>query len=276
MLRLKWFLFLFFFTSGGWWVWSHNADLRNGVKKYLETGEVLTLEARYSPQQIVEKNKDHLLLDEQHTLQEPSLKFFPYLLMDVKYVANDNKTREGILLWGMTDGEIVINGDSWETSRGFNDALEAEATRNDYKLIQTLVNSRGGVLSREDFLQKLHVEPEIFEEWIQSAREKHFIVQKGNDYYLHFQDPKLSVIPQTKISQPLVTKLYNHAFKVSKKYSQNQIEKSAKAAFGSDFTIRSSQIVFLPVYHIEVLNPDGSILQTQWNALNGQRIYSRF
>jgi hypothetical protein len=63
--------------------------------------------------------------------------------------------------------------------------------------------------------------------------------------------------------------------KVAKRYSKSDIEKNAKAVFGADFTIRNSKEVFLPVYSIEVLNPDGSVLTTYWNALSGQRMYPR-
>ena len=190
-----------------------------------------------------------------HTLQEPRLKFYPYLLMDVKYSSPEKKTREGVLLWGMADGEIVINTETWETTHGFRDCLDADACRNDFKVLQALATSKG-YLSREELLTKLHVEPEVLEEWVDGAIDKHLIVQKGNNYYLHFEEPVLSILPQSKISQPLVTKPYNQALREPKKYSASQIEKSAKAAFGSDFTIRSTKEVFLPVYNIDVLNPD--------------------
>ncbi len=264
-----------FLVFGSWWLWNHNTEVREMVKQYVDTGEVLTLEARYTPEQIVEQNRSKLLQDDQHTLQEPTLKFYPYLLMDVKYVTPEKNTRETTVLWSMTDGEMVLNTDNWDSTHGFSDALEAEANPHDFKIMKALESNRGK-LSRQDLLNKLHVESDVLDQWLASAKEKHLIVQKGNDYYLHFQNPKLNVSPQTKISQPLVTKPYNHAIRISKRYSRTEIEKIAKAAFGPDFTIRSSKEVFLPVYNIEVLNPDGSILSTQWNALNGQRIYSRY
>lgn len=260
---------------GSWWIWSHNHDVQNIISQYVDSGEILTLEAKYTPDQIIETNRKKLLQDDQHTLQEPTLKFYPYLLLDVKYATPEKKTKEGALLWGMADGEIVINTDSWDTTHGFSDCLEAGACRNDFKVLQALASNKG-TLSREELQNKLHVEPEVLDEWLESAIEKHLIVQKGNNYYLHFEEPVLSITPQTKINQPLVTKAYHHAVRVAKKYSASQIEKGAKAAFGADFTIRSSKEVFLPVYSIDILNPDGSLQSTQWNALNGQQIYSKF
>ncbi len=41
-------------------------------------------------------------------------------------------------------------------------------------------------------------------------------------------------------------------------------------------TIRSEKEVFLPIYSIEVLNADGSVQVTDWNALNGQRIAPKY
>ena len=57
--------------------------------------------------------------------------------------------------------------------------------------------------------------------------------------------------------------------------SSSQIQKIAKAAFGDDFTVRNTTEVYLPVYSIEVLNPDGSTFTTYWNALTGDRMTSR-
>jgi hypothetical protein len=236
---------------------------------------VLTLEAKFSPEQIIRAQAKKLIADDKHTLLEPELRFYPYLLMDVKFTTPDKKTKEGILLWGMNDGEIVLNTDTWETTHGYTDCIESRANRNDYKLVQALETS-GGNSTREALLDKLHVEPDVLDGWVNNAIQKHLIVQQGSTYYLHLQNPKVCVQPQTKISQPLVSKNYTHAHKVAKRYSKSEIEKSANAAFGSDFTVRSTKEIFLPVYTIEVANPDGSVLTTYWNSLNGQRIYPKY
>lgn len=261
--------------AGAWWLWSTDSQAIHAFKTYFDGGEVLTLEARFTPEQIVNAQRQSIIVDEHHILQEPTLKFYPYLMMDVKFLAPNEATREGVLLWSLTDGEIVINADTWETTHGFGEAIDAGASRNDFKILQALAFSQGGA-SRDDLIKKLHVEPQVLENWIASARDKHLIVQKGGEYYLHFQNPKFDVLPQTKITRPLVSKPYSYAVKLSGKYSAGNIEKNAKAAFGSDFTIRSSKEVYLPVYSIEVLNPDGSLFSTQWNALNGQRIHTLF
>ena len=97
-------------------------------------------------------------------------------------------------------------------------------------------------------------------------------MQNGNTYRLHLQNPKLQVIPETKLDQWLVTKSTKHVSRVKKRYRPTQIETIARAAFGNDFAIRKTAEIFLPVYSIVVQNPDGSQMTTYWNALNGKRL----
>lgn len=260
---------------GGLWLWHHNDPFRNFVAEYIDNGEFLTLEARYTPEQIMEAHRNELIVDNQHTFDEPSLKFHPYLLLEVKYSTPDRKSREGVILWSMVDGEMVLNTETWDKTHGFEDTIRANASRNDFKILNILAKNNG-IATKDQVQKELHLDPDVFEPWIDSAKQKHLIIQKGNVLQLHFENPKILVTPQTKINQWLVTKPYNHAQRVSAKYSQNQIEKNSQAAFGSDFTIRNMNIVFLPVYGIDVLNPDGSILTTFWNALNGKRIHPKY
>lgn len=269
------FLIIFVTAAGGWWLWEHNAPFRNFVSEYIDNGEFLTLEAKFTPQQIMETHQKDLLKDEKHSFAEPSLKFHPYLLMEAKYTTPDRKSREGVLLWSMVDGEIVLNTDTWEKTHGFEDAIRANASRQDFKILNVLAKSQG-IITKDQLQKELHLDPDVFEPWIDSAKSKHLIIQSGNTLQLHFENPKLITIPQTKINQWLVTKPYNHAQRVQSKYSQNQLEKIALAAFGSDFKLRNMTVVYLPVYGIDIINPDGSLLSTYWNALNGKRIFPKY
>lgn len=262
-------------AAGSWYVWENNPNLRDMLSQYIENGEILTLEARYTPEQIMEAHQNELITDETHAYQTPELKFHPYLLLEVKYVQPDKKTREGVILWSMVDGEMVLDTLTWDKTHGFEDAILANATRDDFKILNALAKFKGK-MSVEQLQKELHVESETLTPWVDNARQKHLIVQKGPDLQLHFQNPKILVTPQTKINQWLVTKPYIHAQRIAKKYSPNQIQNTAKAAFGQEFMIRSVTEVFLPVYSIEVLNPDGSILTSFWNALNGQRITPKY
>ena len=271
--------FIFIITIGlvfGATVYFYNYDQLSGfVQQYVENSEFLTLKARYTPEQIMEAHKKELLVDTHHSFQESSLKLHPYLLMDVKYTYNDKKSREGMILWSLVDGEMVINTDTWEKTHGFEDAINASASRNDFKLMYALAKNKGSA-SFEQLQKDLHLEKETLQMFADSALSKHLVIQKGNELQLHFQDPKLWVQPETKMHGSIVKKPYNHAQKVASLYSMNQIQKTAKAAFGDDFTVRNSREVYLPVYNIDVLNPDGSTFSTYWNAVTGEKMSPRY
>lgn len=251
------------------------SQFTNMVHQYVENGEFITLKARYTPEQIMETHRKELLIDNQHSYQEPDIKFHPYLLMEVKYFQPDKKSREGVILWSLMDGEMVLNTETWEVTHGFEDAINADATRNDFKLMQALAKNRAPT-NIERLQRDLHLEKETMQQWIDSALRKHLIVQKGNELQLHFQDPKILVQPETKVNDWLVKKPYNHAQRVSSRYTNHQIHKISQAAFGEDFAVRSATEVYLPIYSIEVINPDGSILTSYWNALNGKRLAPRY
>lgn len=257
-------------AAGGWWLWNSDAgsNWKDQIYSYVDNQDIITLESKYSSQQIVDAHRSELLGKEKREIQDPVVKYYPYLLLDVKYT-EDNKPREGAVIWGLTNGEIVLNTATWETTHGFKDCLECQATSQDFKVIQALAK-HAGTLTLDELQKDLKLERETIEPMVDSAKRKHLIVQKGSVLKLHFENPKFLIQPETQIRQQLVSKPSFNVEKVAKTYSRNQIVTIAKAAFGNDFKIRSEKEIFLPVYSINVLNPDGSISTTQWNALTGQ------
>lgn len=257
--------------SLGFWIYFE--PISNSLVAYVENGDFLTLEARYSPEEILESQKTVLLGGNARSYKSVLTRYHPYLLLEVKYTSPDKKTREGVVLWSLVDGEILLNTDTGERTHGYRDAISNDATRNDYKLIHTIAK-HGGVLAVEQIQRELRLEEETVDSWISSARSKHLVTQKGNFVQLHFQNPKLILSPQSVITQRVVTKPYGQADWLQKKFTRAQIERNAKAAFGSDFTVRSSQEIYLPLFSIEVLNPDGSVMTSLWNPLNGRQVLS--
>lgn len=257
--------------GGGYWTWNHQPKLRAQIEDWINTSTFQTLEVRYSANTIMEEHRRELLKDNEHVFLEPSLKFVPYLLMDVKYTRAHDRTGEGVILWGLVDGEMVINTGSWEKTHGFTDCITSNATRQEFKIINALA-SRGGSWDRDGLSRFLNIENNLLDNWVDSCRKKSLIVQSGNTYRLHLANPKLQVTPETKLDQWLVTKQTKNAQRVKKRYRSSQIETIAKAAFGNDFAIRNTTEIFLPVYSIVVQNPDGSQMTTYWNALNGKRL----
>jgi hypothetical protein len=274
--RFLFIVLLLILIAGGWWAWQSPvlSNWKDQLLQYIDNRDISTLEARYLPEQIIEMHRQELLSHDKRTLQNTTLKYYPYLLLDVKY-SESNRTREGVLLWGLNDGEMVLNTETWEITHGFKDCLECQATRSDFKILQALAR-RQEMMTIEELQKELHVEREVLNSWIEGAKQKHLIVQKGNLLQLHFEDPKLLVTPQTKIKQHLVSKPLGEGQKVARTYSRNQIMDITQAAFGSDFKIRSEQEIFLPVYSFEILNPDGSVQISEWNALTGQRILPHY
>jgi len=263
-------IFLLAGSLGGFWAWNRSPHFQSKIEEILSSTTFQTLEVRYSPESIMEAHRKELLKDNDHVFLEPSLKFIPYLLMDVKYLRSSEKTGEGVILWGLVDGEMIINTSTWERTHGFTDCIASNATRQEFKIINALA-SRGGSWDRDGLSKFLNIENNILDTWVDSCRKKSLIVQNGNTYRLHLQNPRLSVIPETKLEHWLVTKPTKHAKRVKKRYRSTQIEMIARAAFGGDFAIRKTTEIFLPVYSIVVQNPDGSQMTTYWNALNGKR-----
>jgi hypothetical protein len=256
---------------GGFFAWTYLPGVRAFGEELLSPKTFQTLEIRYSAESLMEAHKKELLKDSHHVFLEPNLKFIPYLMLEVKYPKTQEKTGEGVILWGMTDGEMVINTSTWERTHGFADCIASNATRQEFKIINAIA-SHGGNWDRSGLSSFLNIENNTLDNWVESCRKKSLIVQHGNTYRLHWQNPRLQVLPETRFEHWLVTKPTKHAERVQKKFRASQIENIARAAFGNDFAIRRTTEVFLPVYSITVQNPDGSLMTTYWNALNGKRI----
>ncbi|NGX62937.1 MAG: hypothetical protein KR126chlam6_00341 [Candidatus Anoxychlamydiales bacterium] len=262
------FIFASFILS---WIWFNYPEARVYIYDFISRKKFNTLEVRYSAENIMDVHRRELLKDSAHSFLEPDLKFHPYLLMEVKYNRSSDKTSEGIILWSLTDGEMVISTASWDMTHGFKDCIGSGADKNDFKIINILA-ARGGSLDRETLSRILNVDNDTLDGWIETCRRKNLIVQNGNNYRLHFQNPKMQVIPETKIDQSIVTKAGRYAARITKKFRPAQIEGMARSAFGNDFAIRKKTEIFLPVYSIVVQNPDGSLMTTYFNALNGKKL----
>jgi hypothetical protein len=260
--------------AGGYGVWmvsNNHPEVKNKVASLLDMGNFHTLEVRYNANQIMDKNRKSLLKDNRHRFLDPVLEFYPYLLMEVKYTSSDDKTHESIMLWDLTDGEMVTQTKDWEKTHGFGDCITADATPQEFKILNLLAK-KGGALDRDGLSKTLHVEPEVLNAWLESCRKKKLIVQAGNHFKLHFQKPKFSTVPETKLDERLVTKPYKDAIRLGRHFNPGQIERLARAAFGQNFAIRTMTDVYLPVHSITIQNPDGSVHTSHWNAMNGKRL----
>lgn len=251
-------------------------EYKDNALSFFSYNKLQTLEIRYSADRIMEKNKNLLLKDNEHSYLEPRLEFHPYLLMDVKYNYKENLTKESVILWSLVDGEMVIDASNWDKTHGFTDCINANASKDEFKLINALAEKSGGI-DKGKLSEMLNIDDTKMTHLIDSCKKKSLIVQNKNSFRLHLQNPNIGVIPETRIEENLVTKPAKHAKRVSRKYRLSQIENAATLAFEqTDFAIKESREIFLPVYSIVVQNPDGSQMTTYWNALNGKQIKKNF
>jgi hypothetical protein len=257
---------------GLFWLAESHPELKEKAEELISYGSFHTLEIRYTANQIMDSHRKELLKDSRYKYLEPSLKFYPYLLLEVKYALKENKTQEGMMLWDLTDGEMVIDTKNWEMTHGFSDCIHASAQNHEFKVLNVLAKE-GGSTTRDFLLKTLHIDGKTLDAWIESCRRKKLIIQTGTRYRLHLQNPKLQTEPITHIHEPLVTKSFKQATRMPHNFSLRQIEKISSSAFGNEFVIRKTLDVYLPVHSIVVQNPDGSIHTTLWNALNGKKIH---
>lgn len=259
------------------WISHDGSNVRHMIEQYVDNGDIVTFEAHYTPESIMELRAKDFLNNSARSFHAAELKYHPYVLFEVKYSGADKKTKEGILLWDLVDGEMVVNCETWDKSHGYADAIKAYANRNDFKIINALAHAGSkGRMTVDQLQRELQVESDLLQAWMEAAKDKHLIVQRGKEVQLHFENPKICFSPQTILAQSMVTKPYVHAQKISRKYSIRDIERISQAAFGQDFSIRSKREVFLPILRIEFINPDDSILTTYWNALNGKEIVPKY
>lgn len=256
---------------GAYYVSSHHPEVKAKLFEVFKSGQVHTLEARFSPHQIMEIQKKVLLKDERHRFLEPQIKYSPYLFMEVKYTRRDGTTQEGFLLWDMVDGEKVVNTKTWEKSHGYSDCIKARISTQEFRILHLLAE-KGGVLERAILLKQFQSGNEDVDRLIESCRRKKMIVFNGSQYRLHLRNAKLSVIPETVLDDQIVTKSLRHAEKIAPRFSEWQIKHIAESAFGQDFSIRSTLTIYLPIYSISVQNPDQTTRTSYWNGLNGLEI----
>lgn len=257
---------------GGYYAWNEYPQVRKAAQDHLprewSTEDMIALEARFSESQLSEKLQGTLRSQDVGTTTT-SREFHPYLLMEVKFIKGPSDSGEGILLWSLEDGEMVLRTGKWTTTHGFADCLDCGASRDDLRILNALAK-RGGRLDRSAILDEIHADPEQVDSWLESCRHKQLIVQQGNNYRIHLQNPLWAFQPTTSIDVPLVQRGLARGTRISKRYSAGQITEMAQAVFGSDFAVRSKREVHLPVYLIEMHNEDGSKKSMRWNAFTGE------
>lgn len=268
--RLVFLLFLITLGFAGWYIVEHPDEMMTYVPLSKEH-TILTFEAQTSAEELMRTKEKLLLKTANHSFGTNQLKYMPFLLMNVKFVRADKKTEEAKLIWNLENGEMVLDTNSFETTHGFEDCINAKAVEDDFRILQQL-NRHGGASTKDALSQELGMDGDTLYERIEALRKKHLVATRGDVIRIHLESPLMHVVPSTKISHPFVTKAVDSQSQIHPHYSKDQIHKLTKAAFGQDFAIRSEHLLFVPIFQITIKNPDGSTLKTYWNGMTGKKI----
>lgn len=258
---------------GFFYLTDKNPDLKQKMEELIDFRTTNALEIRYGAQQIMESHQKTLLKEKGSRFLDPELKFYPFLVIEVKY-SDRKKTKEGLILWDLTDGEMVLETKHWGKTHGFADCILTNALIHEFKVLHVMAE-KGGSCDESQLLENLDVEMPILEMVLRSCLKKNLIVSNGNSKYrLHLKNPYLPTSPETKISEPLTLKAHKKAIRAPRHFSPSQVEKIARIAFGKSFSIRKTTEIYLPVHRIVVQNPTGAIHTTHYNALTGKPLPS--
>lgn len=266
--RLSFIFFLSLFVL--WTATQHPATSRFLASSF-GVGEFQTFESQWTPQQIIARNRDLLAKSHQHKILSPVVRYVPHVLLGVKYSANAQKTEEARLLWSLQNGEIVKETRDWTSTHGYRDCLLSEADATDYQIIHLLTKSEGR-MNKADLQKRLGMNNRLLESALRTAMSKKLVLEKDKVVRLHFENPQLLTHPFTKLDHKIVNRPNKHADRLPGIFSQRQVRRHAQAAFGKDLAIRRESLVYLPIIEVYVMNPDGSIATTRWNAVTGKQM----
>lgn len=264
-------IFLGSLSYGVWWVADTHPEIKDRVIHSLPSGSFSILEPRFTVNQIIESQRSNLLKESHQKFGNASVLYRPFLLMEVKFTHSNNTTGEGVILWDLTDGEMVLSTQTWEKSHGFADCIHMHADPYELRILSSIAH-HGNRVDRQTLFQDLNLGRAMFDTWLDRCIKKKLIAYHEGTYRIHLESPKMAFTPITQVSFPLIHKQSKHIEKLKKNFSISQINRLAEAAFGDDFCVRETHEVYLPVYLIPIQNKDGSCQTSHWNALNGNRL----
>lgn len=245
--------------------------IKEKAESYLDFRTVNALEIRFESSQLMENNQKSLLKGKGRYLTS-ELKFFPYLLIEAKYAPKHNKTKETLMLWDLTDGEMVLDTKSWQKTHGFGDCMLNHIQSHEYLILRTLAD-KGGNMDSKQLQEKMGIESGHLEILIDHCVKKNLIIPANNNkYHLHVEKPKFTQTPETRLREPLTTRPQKKSQVAMPHFSRSQIERMVKIAFGEGFSIRNITEIYLPIHRILVQKSDGGIQTSHFNALTGKEL----
>lgn len=255
-----------------WWANDQHPKWKEDFIHLLNARPCSVIEAKFTPEQIIEMNRKSLFRIQKYQYLPPVTKLYPFLLLDVKYNLSSTKTQEDLILWDLIDGEMIINTKDWKKTHGFSDCIRENSSGLEVQILLTLAKHKGSLHS-DSLLQLLHWDKTTFKAWIESCRRKSLVTQHDNIVRIHMQDPILSIPPKTIFHENLITTIDDSGLpRISSRFSPFQIKRLASMVFEEGFSIRNVKPIFLPIYIITIQNADNSLQTTYWNAFTGKQI----
>lgn len=255
------------------WLSKHHPEVSEKAFSFIQSKPRLALQPQFTPEQVIEQHTRLLTANRAVIQGSPHITYTPILLMEVKYADTSYTTGEGPLLWDLSDGEMILDINTWQKSHGLSDCIRADATKQECKVV-ALMAKKGGQLGREALRKNLHVDGDLLDQWLDDCRRKKLLVPSGNGYRLHIQDPKFPTSPVSIVDTTLTTYSTKKAELASKRFNTSSITSFAEAYFGSDFAIKSVEEVLLPIYAITTESCDGRMKTYFFNGLTGRELPS--
>lgn len=229
---------------------------------FLSSTEHNVIHPLYSPDQLASKY---------NTDSETDVEYKPLLILTIKYADTAYTTGEGTLLWDLTDGEIILNTNTWEKSHGLGDCIRMGATKQDCKVVLAMAR-KGGQLPRESLRRALRIDADLLDQWIEQCRQKKLLVPSGNGYRLHMQNPKMPKRPITIMDETIATFTTKKVSLPQVNFDEEAISDFATAYFGSDFAIQKAEVALLPIYVFTSESSSGRLQTNRVNAVTGNTL----
>lgn len=262
-------------AAGGYglfWLTEKNPDLKQKAEEWLDFRSTTAFTIHFDSAQVIDLHQKKLLKEKGSRCLQPELKFQPYLLIEAKYLDQKKRTKESLMLWDLSDGEMVLNAKTWDKTHGFADCILSRAHQQEFKLIHAIAE-KGGQCDTGTLLDKSGLEMAILEPVLQGCLRKNLLVQTGaNRYRLHLESPKLTSTPETTLSMQLTTQSHKRVERSQKYFSAAQVTRILQVAFGEDFSIRRATEVYLPIYQIPVQKTNGTCQTYYFNGVTGGEI----
>lgn len=261
-------------SLGGYSLWwftdKPSIGLPAQVEKIFEANRAYAFKTRFGAEQIIDTHRKEILKGSHDKLLQGTTKFYPYALLEVKYRPSSYRTKEGYILWDLTDGEMVLDTQNWKKSHGFADFIRAGISEKELKALACIIRN-GGSADLIKLQKESHLPDNFLQTVLRTLERKSLIYFAKEQWRLHISKPLFPKSAETYTKEKFAFEQSKVANKLPKRFSLNQAERLAKMVFGSRFAVRSSMLIYLPVHSMNIQKEDGSIEMSDWNAWTGKR-----